>query len=351
MYTRSHTTIAVPPGATIKEQLEDRGMKQKEFAIRMDLSEKHVSKLINGEVQLTADVAHRLQIVLGIPAEYWNNLEALYRDDLIKIELENTLDSDKKIAKCFPYRQMAEYGWVPKTNDAKERVANLRSYFEVVSLDILANANLTNIVCRRLKITEQGDLALMAWAQHIKLEARDVQADAFNSKELKRAISTIRAMSLKSPDVFLPELKEILRKCGVILVLSPHLPGSYLQGATFMNDNHPIIGMTTRGKDADKFWFSLFHELAHILLDHIKQPEEMTKQRETEADAYAQEQLIPNESYRAFLKKKVYTAQSIQRFAKEIGIASGIVVGRMQNDGILKHQEMNSLKESYDFAR
>lgn len=67
---RSRSYIATPPGATIKEQLEDRGMSQKEFASRMDMSEKHISRLINGEVQLTPEVAYRLEMVLGLPANF-----------------------------------------------------------------------------------------------------------------------------------------------------------------------------------------------------------------------------------------------------------------------------------------
>ena len=76
---RSRSYIATPPGATIREQLKDRGMSQKEFAFRMDMSEKHISKLINGDVLLTPDVAVRLETVLGVPARFWSNLEAIYR--------------------------------------------------------------------------------------------------------------------------------------------------------------------------------------------------------------------------------------------------------------------------------
>ena len=83
---RSRTYIATPPGATIKEQLVERGMSQKEFAARMEMSEKHISRLINGEVQLTPETAIKLEMVLGIPDMFWNNLEALYRSKLIKVE-------------------------------------------------------------------------------------------------------------------------------------------------------------------------------------------------------------------------------------------------------------------------
>ena len=105
---RSRSIIATPPGATIKEQLKDRGMSQKEFATRMDMSEKHISKLINGEVQLTPEVAVRLEMVLGVPAKFWNNLEGIYREKLIKAEAENAMDKDEEIAKKLPYNEMAK---------------------------------------------------------------------------------------------------------------------------------------------------------------------------------------------------------------------------------------------------
>ena len=104
--TRSCNYIATPPGATIKEQLDDRGMSQKEFASRMGMSEKHISHLINGEVQLTPDVAYRLEMVLGLPASFWSNLEAIYRDKLTKAEAENVLDADKALAKKFPFKDV-----------------------------------------------------------------------------------------------------------------------------------------------------------------------------------------------------------------------------------------------------
>ena len=181
---RSRSYIATPPGATIKEQLNDRGMNQKEFSARMDMSEKHISKLINGDVQLTPEVSVRLEMVLGVPAKFWNNLEAIYREKLIKAEAENAMDADEALAKQLPYSEMAKYGWVPETRDAKEKVVNLRKYFEVVELSLLKNDQITRIACRRLAITEKSDFALMAWAQEAKIKARDIQTAPINIKGL-----------------------------------------------------------------------------------------------------------------------------------------------------------------------
>lgn len=88
---RSQSYIATPPGATIREQLKYKGLSQKDFAVRMDLSEEYVSKLINGKVQFTPEIAEKLEMVLGSPAKFWNNLETIYREKLMKVEVENSV--------------------------------------------------------------------------------------------------------------------------------------------------------------------------------------------------------------------------------------------------------------------
>jgi HTH-type transcriptional regulator/antitoxin HigA len=135
----SKNIIAIPPGMTIREQLEIRGMSQKEFAKRMDISEKHISHLINGKVELTYDVAYRLESVLGIPQRFWLNLEMLYREQITQVESENDMEKDEEIVKKIPYAMIASMGWVPKTKKSKEKVINLRKFFEVAKLNVLEN--------------------------------------------------------------------------------------------------------------------------------------------------------------------------------------------------------------------
>lgn len=79
---KNHNIIAIPPGSTIKEQLEDRSINQKEFAAQMNMPETQIIKLLNGDIQLTPDIAFQLEMVLGIPARFWNNLESIYRQKL-----------------------------------------------------------------------------------------------------------------------------------------------------------------------------------------------------------------------------------------------------------------------------
>ncbi len=347
---RSRSYIATPPGATIKEQLNDRGMSQREFAARMDMSEKHISRLINGDVQLTPEVAVRLEVVLGVPAKFWNNLEAIYREKLVKVEAENAMEADETLVKQLPYREMAKFGWVPETRDSKEKVVNLRKYFEVVELSLLENNQITRIACRRLAVTEKSDFALLAWAQEAKIKAREVKTAPINIKELINIIPDIRLMTVMKPKEFCPKIKDMLAECGIALIFLPHLQGSFLQGASFMDGNKIVVGMTARGKDADKFWFSLFHEFAHIILGHIGQINGTSDDDENDANEWSRDILIPVADFEDFVEKSSFSESSVRSFAKQQGIAPGIVVGRLQNEGFIKHSVMNNLKEHYEIA-
>lgn len=274
--TRSRSYIATPPGATIKEQLIERGMSQKEFSARMNMSEKHISKLINGDVQLTVECAVRLETVLGVPAKFWNNLEAIYREKLIKVAEENSMEQDEVIADNLPYDEMVEFGWVSAACSNKERVLNLRRFFEVVELSLLSDKRITRIACKRLVVTEKSDLALMAWAQQAKIEAHKVQTNSINIKGLSSCIDEMNHMNIEGSD---EELKKLLSEFGIALVVLPSFKESSLQGATFIDGNKIVIGLVN-----DNFKDNLFHELGHIMLGHIEKTGGITEQDELEVN-------------------------------------------------------------------
>lgn len=346
---KSRHTIATPPGTTIKEQIEDRGMTQKELAARMKLSEKHISKLINGEVHLTPETAMKLEFVLGIPARYWNNLETIYREKLQKIEEENHMDEDLEIVNKFPYAEMAKLGWVDDTKKKPERVTALRKFFQVISLKLVLDEKITGIAYRRLSETEKGDYALLAWAQKAKIEAREIETKLIDVQKLEQVIPEIRKMTVEAPSVFCPRLSSILADCGIAIVFLPHIGGSFLHGATFLDNKKIIVGLTVRGKDADKFWFSLFHELGHVILGHVFNDRTTTVEEEEAANCYARDILIPMHNFNAFVKKyhQNYSEQVIKQFSKEIGIDPGIVVGRLQKQNEIAFSWHNCLKKKY----
>ena len=166
-------------------------------------------------------------------------------------------------------------------------------------------------------------------------------------KGLNNRLDEIRKLTLMEPKQFSPKLKFLLSEYGIALVFLPHLKGSFLHGATFLDGNKIVLGLTARGSDADKFWFSLFHELGHIMLGHIGNSDGTSEQDEIAANEWARDQLIPADAFIKFKENHVFSIDAVRVFAGMIHIAPGIVVGRLQNEGEIKHNMLNELKEHY----
>ena len=187
---------------------------------------------------------------------------------------------------------MAELGWVSKTQVLVEKVFNLRKFYEVSELSILENSDLIHLACRRLKITDKSDAELLAFAQEAKIKAREIKTSKINIERLKRLIPEIKEMTQKDLSEFSSDLIDLLAGCGIALVILPSLKGSYLHGVTFKDGKKIVIGITNGGKYADRFWFSLFHEFAHVILGHLDKTGNITDQEEADADEWAANTLI-----------------------------------------------------------
>lgn len=343
--------IAIPPGETIREQLENRGMTQKEFSKRMDMSEKHISHLINGKVELTHEVALRLEAVLGLPAKFWNNLESQYREKEARVKAELEADKEVEIAREFPYSAMAQNGWVPEAHAIMQKVLNLRVFFQVARLGVLEELCLPGIAYRAVGNGKKSDYALVAWSQQARIEAVKAEVAPINIERLKKNLGAIRALTVLDPSEFSGDLKRLLAECGIVLVFLPHIGGSFLHGATFVTGKQIVLGLTVRGRDADRFWFSLFHELCHVLEGHIFNNEPSELDIEGTADAFARDTLIPPKKYTRFVQGKNFNAAAVTAFAESIGIAPGIVVGRLQKENVIPFSWHHDLKVKYQISK
>ena len=262
---RSKTFTAVPPGMTIKEVLEDHHMTQKELAVRLGLSEKHISKLINGEVPLTQDVAIRLERVLDIEASFWNGLEAAYREAILKVEYENSIDEEINFAKPFGYAKLARLGIVPETKKAAEQVNNLQKFFEVASLKHVANEMIMPLVYENIKDMEPDKKsAIYTLVQITKGRARFVEVNPYDAELLEKFIPKIKDLSSEPLITVKEPLKDMLAACGVIIVYLPIIDNITSTCITYSKGNSIVLGIPT--EDTDAFW-TLLGEALHNLLE------------------------------------------------------------------------------------
>ena len=232
----------------------------------------------------------------------------------------------------------------------------LQRFFGVASLNTVSSLRRYQTAFRAGR-PERAPEAVAAWLRIGELQAQGLRCSPFQKKRLTHTLETVRTMTLQSPEGFQEELHQLLADTGIALVLCPHLQGTYAHGATFwLGRDKAVVMMTLRYKWADVFWFSLFHELGHILFHNRqavilegKDADPTHKTREEEADRFAADTLIPPGAYKAFLKASRFFAEDIKQFARQVGVSPGIVVGRLQKERHIKQSWHNSLRMRFEW--
>lgn len=361
--TRFAPEWASPPGDTIADLLEERGWSQQELAQRLDYSEKHVSQLINGKVPLTEDAAARLASVLGAPVGFWLKREAQYREQLAKLDAVQRFADWQDWLDDLPVRDMMQHGWIEKRRlDAGSKPAIVEqclAFFGVASPDGWHSRYGGLQHQFRRSRPDQCDLgAIAAWLRKGEIAAEKHNGPRYDEAKFVDALREMRGLSVLQPEEFGPRLDVLFRGSGVIFELVPAIPRSYVSGvARWLEADRPLIQLSLFGKSNDKFWFTLFHEAAHILLHgknkkskasvFLDDPARQTSSnvQEREANDWAGNWLIPP-TYKWDLVQ-LKTKQAAVEFAHRLGIHPGIVVGRLQHDGIIHPSWMNDLKDRF----
>lgn len=333
--------IAIPPGVTIKELADEAGITQIELATRMDISTKHLSKLINGEVELTRDIARILEVIFGLDVSFWMNLENSYRERLYELAPVEISDEELEIARSIPYNDLVKMKLVPATRKIEEKVLCLRKFFATVNLLQIPKLN---VAYRKANICKEEPYALSAWIRIAEIQAQKIEVNKFNKKELVKMIPEFRSMTMQEPGIFFPKLQEMCASVGIALVVANHISGTGVNGVTFLNSkkNKIIMQLSVRRKVADAFWFTFFHEISHIMSSTI---EELTyidcdEETEIEMDKMARNFLIDDEMYYEFVQSGNWsTWLGIQRFSERVGIHPCIVIGRLKFDKFIPYSQ------------
>ncbi|MDD4569985.1 MAG: HigA family addiction module antitoxin [Tepidanaerobacteraceae bacterium] len=346
-------TIAIPPGETIRENMEFLGMNQEELAVRLGITPKHLSNIINGNAPITYETALKLESVIGPSAQFWMNLEANYQLNKARLEKREEMYSDLEVLKKIPYKKMSDLGWIEDSPDKVKRVMNCREFFGVANLSIVKTSYAVMFRKQKQK-REISDLSVLAWLRKAELEGLPVKVQRFNRRKLRALIPTFRSLTMEDPSCFYPKMKDLCAECGIALVLVESLPKTYICGATIWRNNKAILALSVRGKRADIFWFTFFHELAH-LLNHSKKEFHINYENNTEEDEankMASNFLIPNRLYKKFLDEFPYRDKKcIVDYSHEINISPCILVGRLLYDKLIDYKYYSDLRPSFEIVR
>jgi addiction module HigA family antidote len=350
---------AVPPGWVLEEELEELGLSQAEFARRCGRSAKLISEIISGKASIEPQTAIQFDRVLGGGADIWLRLESTYRLQLARKAEAQTASESVEWARQFPIKELVERGLFTKPSLASDTVDVVLSFFGVGSVDAWQSKYSTTAVAYRHSPSfESNRTALSTWLRLGEIEAEQKECADYNEAEFRRTLIQIRTLTADITSQNIKESQRLCQESGVVLSFTKPFPGVSLSGAAWwLSPRKPVIQLSARHKTDDHLWFSLFHEAAHILLHSKKRvfidairgksdcngPEE--SEAETEANQWAGDFLIPRADWDKFAGAFSGGTAGVRQFAKEQGIAPGIVVGRLQREGLLPWgSRLNSLK-------
>lgn len=347
------------PGKTLHSKLEELKMGSKEFAVRTGKPEKTISNVLSGESSITSDMAVLFEDVLSIPAHFWLNRQNHYDEAVARLKREAVIQHSFVWAKQFPYAEMAKLGWVALTTKTEERVENLFKFFRLTSQEAFENYYFKQKLKVNFRLTlahEKKPYAVAAWLRQGEIQADYLEANPYNEKVLISKLPEIKAIMANHKKDFFKQLQLICLEAGVKVVYTPCLKGASLHGSTRWLSDTPLIQMSARYAKNDIFWFTFFHELAHII-KHGKKYISIENQvdydlesvvEEQEADDFAVKWTFSVEEEVEVLKHIPLNEHSILIFAKKFKTHPAMIIGRFHHKKLLPYHIGNQFIEKIE---
>jgi len=334
-------SVIFHPGETLSEKLEEIQMGHKEFAIRTGKPEKTITAILKGKSSITPEMAVMFENVLKIPARFWLNLQQAYNEYKARVEHEKLLAESVEWAKKFPIADMVRKGWIASKRTWPEKANALLSFFSLSSPLAWENFYLK----QHLKIAFRISLAhanqpyaISAWLRHGELKAAELKTIEYSEKKFKEGLPKIKHLMTEHPTDFFSQLQNICLEAGVKVIYTPNLPKAPINGATRWINGVPLIQLSGRYKRNDIFWFTFFHETAHIILHKKKdvflestEYSENDKEKENEADDFAIKWTLSKEEEDEITQVGSITETDIILYAKKFKTHPAIIVGRLQH--------------------
>jgi len=343
---------AVPPGTTVRTLMDKKGMTTRDLSRHLRTTAEDIERLLVGNYEINLKIAQDLSGLVGGSPSFWMTREAQYRASVERVE------TAKSWSTLFPVAEMVRMGWLSSACDQLSQIHACLAFFGVGTTDEwfqkYSDAK-DHAAFRSTSKFESSDGAVLAWLRKGELEATKQVCRKWDKQELQNRVPALRALTrVPDPQQFIPQLQNSLKECGVRVVILRPTKGCKAHGATFFSNGHPVILLSFRYLSDDQFWFTVFHEIGHLILHSetkrfVEGDGSATGNEEHEANEFATSALIPRE-YMQALKTLGANTRTVMRFAKSIGIAPGIVVGQMQHRKLLTFAQLNNLKQRYKWA-
>jgi len=341
------------------------GWTQRDLARRTGLTPKTISEICNGKAPITPTTALTFEKAFQRPAHLWLNLQRQFDQVEARRREQAKASGWDEWVRHFPLKEMRQLRF--SLPEGRSDADVLLGFFGVTSPESWSSVwRASAPQYRQTRTMKAREEAIAAWVRETELIARGLELAEFDASRLRAAINPLREFTTQRIEDALDPLQELCAKLGVAFVLVPALRNTGISGcARWLTESKALIGLTIRYKTDDQFWFTFFHEVGHLLLHRSKRPfvvdnaeddlsdrviDPEMQQIEAEANRFSADTLIPPALLGAFVRGGEFTNETIHEFSEKVGVGPGIVVGRLQHDGVIAVHQGNTLKQKLNWG-
>ncbi|QKO20548.1 ImmA/IrrE family metallo-endopeptidase [Rhodoferax sp. BAB1] len=346
---------ASPPGETVREIAQRKGLKQAVVASALDVAEIELPRALDGDWPIDAERAEKLAAQIGGTPRFWLAREAQYRQALKSIH-----DDTRAWVSGLPFADMAKFGWIDAASTFADKLRHAFAFFGVSSVDEWREAWLSErgglTAYRTSPVFTTQAAAAAAWLRQGELAASHIRTALWSRTDFERLLPDLRPLTrIHRPSEFLQQLQQKCAACGVAVVIVRAPKGCPASGATRVRNGQAVLQLSARYLRDDSFWFTFFHEAGHLVLHEDRlflewsEKRHLDEKEELEANDFAGKVLIPP-SQEAALRELPHEYKSIMRFARNLSVSPGVVVGQLQHRGLLPREKLNFLKKRYTWG-
>jgi HTH-type transcriptional regulator / antitoxin HigA len=348
------------PGDTLLMLMEQRELTSESLALRLGCTNAEVRGLLAGTFAINRNLAIALSKHLGGTPKFWEARQEKYQGALSRAALAVPKQTAADWVRRFPHSDLAKNGWIKYSRKKDELTKTYLAYFCVNDPVEWEEryADFLKFTAFRTSPTFQSKVGpLSAWLRRGEIEAAQLQCASWDPQAVKRRLQEIRVLcKAKNPEYFLPRIRQICAEVGIAVVFVRAPLGCTASGATrFVSPKKAMVILSFRYLSDDHFWFTFFHEIAHLLLHSasltfIDGEESVSSQTEDEANQFSERILIPQNRREELMDLKP-RRESIIRFAVSIGVSAGSIVGQLPHYNVIEHSQMNWLKRRFDWQQ
>ncbi len=322
----------------------------------MNLPANRITAIISGTEPISLEIAQKLSSVVGGSVGFWIARDGQYREDLSRLKADEW-------SQTLPIQDMADFGWIQKPADWIDQIDAALQFFDVPDVNAWTVSYLRPVKAVHLRAPAAQpprDESLTVWLRQAARQANQIASQPWDRIRFEQGLVATRSLTrLKDPAQFIPRLQALCASAGVAVVVVRAPEGCNVSGAAqTRSDGTGLIALTARYLTDDHFWFTFFHEAAHLLLDHRAgthiddlDPGVTTAISDDEkaADHFAALQLISENGLHDIDRVRP-RMRDIIKLAHSLGVAPGVIVGQLQFRGRLGFGSgMNHLKRRYQW--